>query len=131
MHTVDSEKLARKLDQHRQGSPLNVLIQVNIDAEFSKSGVSPTDLPALARTVDGCANLTLRGLMIIPKAENEFDRQRDAFRRCRELFEALNAEGLSMDQLSMGMTADMEAAIAEGATMVRIGTALLGPRPSS
>lgn len=131
VHTVDSEKVARRLDQHRQGAPLNVMLQVNIDDEETKAGCSAAQLPALARTVDSLPNLDLRGLMIIPRAENDFERQRAAFRRCRHLMESVNADGIAMDQLSMGMTADMEAAIAEGATMVRIGTALFGPRPGS
>ena len=131
VHTVDSEKVARRLDQHRRGDPLNVLIQVNIDDEATKSGVKPSQLAPLARTVSELPNLNLRGLMIIPRAESDFDRQRSAFRRCRELQESLNREGLELDHLSMGMTADMEAAIAEGATMVRIGTAIFGPRPGS
>ena len=129
VHTVESEKVARRLDENRQGKPLNVLIQVNIDNEDTKSGITVAELSPLAHAVDAFPNLNLRGLMIIPRAETEFERQRAAFHRCRALLESLNAEGLSLDQLSMGMTADMEAAIAEGATMVRIGTALFGPRP--
>ncbi len=129
VHTVDSLKVANRLDRFREGEPLNVLIQVNIDDEGSKSGVQVDDLPELARAVAKLPNLRLRGLMIIPRPEEEMYRQRATFRRCRELLEVLNRNGLELDQLSMGMTADMEAAIAEGATMVRIGTALFGARP--
>ena len=131
VHTVESEKVARKLDQHRAGDPLNVLIQVNIDDEESKSGVDPDELLPLATEVSALKNLRLRGLMIIPKEESEFSKQRDVFSRCRDLLEMLNKNGFELDQLSMGMTNDMEAAIAEGATQVRIGTALFGPRPTT
>ena len=131
VHTVESKKVARKLDQHRTGDPLNVLIQVNIDDEGSKSGVGPDALLPLASEVSALKNLKLRGLMIIPKEESEFSKQRDVFARCRGLLEMLNKNGFELDQLSMGMTNDMEAAIAEGATQVRIGTALFGPRPTT
>lgn len=130
VHTVDSLKVANRLDRFRTGEPLNVLIQVNIDEESSKAGVSPGELQNLAKAVAELPNLNLRGLMVIPRPETEFARQRATFARCREMFEEMIAGGLNMDQLSMGMTADMEAAIAEGATMVRIGTALFGARPS-
>lgn len=131
VHTVESTKVARKLDQHRTGNPLNVLIQVNIDDEESKSGVDPDDLLSLATEISVFKNLILRGLMIIPKEEKEFSKQREVFARCRGLLEMLNQSGMQLDQLSMGMTNDMEAAVAEGATQVRIGTALFGPRPTT
>ncbi|MGI9319743.1 MAG: YggS family pyridoxal phosphate-dependent enzyme [bacterium] len=131
VHTIESYKVARKLSQHRSGDQLNVMIQVNIDNEESKSGVDPAELLPLASEVATLPNLRLRGLMIIPKEENEFSKQRRVFSQCRELLDALNRDGLALDQLSMGMTNDMEAAIAEGATQVRIGTALFGPRPTS
>ena len=131
VHTVESAKVARKLDQHRTGNPLNVLIQVNIDDEESKSGVDPDGLLPLAKEVSAFKNLILRGLMIIPKEEKEFSGQREVFSRCRGLLEMLNKNGFELDQLSMGMTNDMEAAISEGATQVRIGTALFGPRPTT
>lgn len=131
VHTVESAKVARKLSQHRSGDPLNVLIQVNIDDEESKSGIDCAELLPLATEMVALPNLKLRGLMILPKAEDDFSRQREVFARCRELLETLNRNGFEVDQLSMGMTNDMEAAIAEGATQVRIGTALFGPRPIS
>ena len=132
VHTIESTKVARKLNQHRTDARLlNVLIQVNIDDEESKSGIDPVDLLPLATEIRNLPNLKLRGLMIIPKAETDFSRQREVFARCRDLLEILNENGFELDQLSMGMTNDMEAAIAEGATQVRIGTALFGPRPTS
>ena len=131
VHTVDSKKVADRLSRSRDGDPLNVLLQVNIDDESSKSGIAPDALPGLAESVAALPNLALRGLMIIPRPETELTRQRATFARCRELLESLNARGMQLDQLSMGMTGDMEAAIAEGATMVRIGTALFGQRPSN
>jgi pyridoxal phosphate enzyme (YggS family) len=131
VHTVESIKVARKLNQHRSGTHLNVLIQVNIDNEESKSGIQPGDLLPLATEIETLPNLRLRGLMIMPKAENDFSKQREVFARCRNLLETLNHEGFELDQLSMGMSNDMEAAIAEGATQVRIGTALFGPRPTA
>ena len=130
VHTVDSVKVARKLDQHRSGEKLNVLIQVNIDEEPNKSGILPSALAELAQEVSSLGSLRLRGLMIIPKAEEDFSVQRTAFKRCRALFDQLNLTGYQLDQLSMGMTNDMEAAIAEGATQLRIGTALFGQRPT-
>lgn len=129
VHSVDSIKIADKLNQHRHGAPLNVLIQLNLQAEESKFGVSERELLPLARAMIELPNLVLRGLMIIPKAETDMNKQRAAFRRCRELRDGLNSQGFDLDHLSMGMTADMEAAIAEGASMVRIGTALFGARP--
>ena len=132
VHTVDSVKVAHKLNQGREGSdPLNVLIQLNLQGEDAKSGVSEQQLPPLAREITGLPNLRLRGLMILPKAEKAFDKQRAVFRRCRELRDGLNAQGFDLEHLSMGMSGDLEAAIAEGATMVRIGTAVFGPRPAA
>ena len=131
VHTVDSTKVATRLNQYRGSRPLNVLIQVNIDDEPTKSGVRADRLQDLAGMVSSLSNLHLRGLMILPRFQDSFERQREVFARCRQLQESLIREGLPLDQLSMGMTADMEAAIAEGATMVRIGTALFGARPSS
>ena len=135
VHTVDSVKVAHKLNQGRDGrldgDPLNVLIQLNLQGEDAKSGVSEQQLPPLAREITGLPNLRLRGLMILPKAEKAFDKQRAVFRRCRELRDGLNAQGFDLEHLSMGMSGDLEAAIAEGATMVRIGTAVFGPRPTT
>ena len=134
VHSVDSVKVAHKLNQGRQGrldgDPLNVLIQLNLQGEDAKSGVSEQQLPPLAREITGLPNLRLRGLMILPKAEKAFDKQRAVFRRCRELRDELNAQGFDLEHLSMGMSGDLEAAIAEGATLVRIGTAVFGPRPT-
>ena len=129
VHTVDSEKVAERLNRYRQGDPLNVLIQVNIDNEETKSGALVEALPELASKVSALPNLRLRGLMIIPRASDEFSEQRETFSRCRLLLEEVNQSGFNLDQLSMGMTGDLEAAIAEGATMVRIGTAIFGTRP--
>ncbi len=129
VHSVDSGKVAHTLNRHRAGAPLNVLIQVNLQGEASKSGVSEAELPPLAGEIAGLPNLRLRGLMILPKAEKDFAKQRAVFRRCREARDGLNTRGFHLDHLSMGMTADREAAIAEGATLLRIGTALFGTRP--
>ncbi len=134
VHGVDRLKIARRLSDQRPGrnqgkEPLNVCLQVNIDDEPGKGGLHPDDLPEIASVVADLPKLRLRGLMAIPKPEIDPDRQRAAFRRVRELYEALRGRGLGLDTLSMGMSADMQAAIAEGATIVRIGTALFGPRP--
>lgn len=134
VHGVDRLKIARRLSDQRPGrnqgkEPLNVCLQVNIDDEPGKGGLHPDDLPEIAAAVANLPKLRLRGLMAIPKPEIDPDRQRAAFRRVRGLYEALHGRGLGLDTLSMGMSADMQAAIAEGATIVRIGTALFGPRP--
>jgi hypothetical protein len=130
VHTVDRLKIAERLAAQRPEhlSPLNVCVQVNVSGEASKSGVAPADLPALARAVAALPRLRLRGLMSIPQAVEGFDAQRAPHRRLHALFDALRAGGLALDTLSMGMSNDMEAAIAEGATVVRIGTALFGQR---
>ncbi|MEA3291584.1 MAG: YggS family pyridoxal phosphate-dependent enzyme [Pseudomonadota bacterium] len=130
VHSVDRLKIARRLSDHRtpERGPLNVFLQVNLQGEAGKSGVSPADAPNLAQVVTELPNLRLCGLMAIPKLETEFDRQRAAFGELRKLLEELNRRGIDADGLSMGMTADLEAAIAEGATHVRIGTAIFGPR---
>jgi len=131
VHSLDRLKTARRLSEQRppERGPLNVCLQVNIDAEPSKSGVEPGELPGLARSVAALANLALRGLMAIPAPSGDFERQRAGFRRLRQLFERLREDGLAeLDTLSMGMSNDLEAAIAEGATLVRVGTAVFGPR---
>lgn len=130
VHTLEREKIARRLSEQRPARlpPLNVLVQVNVSGEASKSGVAPDDAEALARTVAGLPRLRLRGLMAIPEPTPESDVQRARFRTVRELYERLRAGGLALDTLSMGMSDDLEAAIAEGATMVRVGTAIFGPR---
>lgn len=130
VHTVESEKVAVKLNQHRQSDqPLNILIQLNLQHESSKSGIPPAKLAGLAEVISTLPNLSLRGLMIIPKPETDIQMQRAVFRQCRERLETLIKQGFAVDQLSMGMSADMGAAIIEGATQIRIGTAIFGPRP--
>lgn len=130
VHSIDRLKIARRLSEQRKASsPLNVCLEVNIDREASKSGFVPEGLAEAAGVVAALPGLRLRGLMAIPRPETDPKRQRHAFRRVRALYEELRGGGLELDTLSMGMTADMAAAIAEGATIVRIGTALFGPRP--
>ena len=130
VQTVDRPKLVAALGEARDPSraPLNVLLQVNIDAEAGKHGCAADDVPALAALVAAQPRLSLRGLMAIPAPFPESERRRDSFRRMRALFDALHAQHPHADTLSMGMSADAGLAIAEGATMVRIGTALFGPR---
>jgi pyridoxal phosphate enzyme (YggS family) len=130
VQSVDRIKLAAALAQHRalELPQLNVLIQVNIDDEASKSGCRPEDAFALADAISDAPRLVLRGLMAIPAPDPEMLRRRSAFRALKQLFDALNARHPQMDTLSMGMSDDFELAIAEGATMVRIGTALFGAR---
>ena len=130
VQSVDREKIARRLSEQRPAAlaPLNVLIEVNLSGEASKSGVAGHDAAALARAIAGLPRLRLRGLMAIPAPSPDTTVQRARFRAVRELFERLRAEGLELDTLSMGMSDDMEAAIAEDATMVRIGSAIFGAR---
>ena len=127
VHSVDRLKIAQRLSEQRPaGLPaLNICLQVNVSAEPSKAGCSPQELPALAQAVAQLPNLRLRGLMAIPEPTNDVARQRAAFALLRQLRDDLN---LGLDSLSMGMSDDLEAAIAEGATWVRIGTALFGAR---
>jgi hypothetical protein len=133
VHTVDRLKIAERLSRQRpyHADDLNVCIQVMVDPEDDKSGVTPDELPELARAVLGLPKLQLRGLMCIPAPRHDFEAQREPFRRLRLLSEGLNAAGIETDTLSMGMSADYMAAIREGATLVRIGTALFGPRKQS
>ena len=130
VHSVDRLKTAARLSEQRPPHlpPLNVCLQVNISGEASKSGVVPAELPALAHQVAALPRLRLRGLMAVPEPAADFDAQRLPHRALAQLFATLNAEGLTLDTLSMGMSADLEAAIAEGATMVRVGSAIFGPR---
>ena len=130
IHTVDRLKIARRLSDQRpsHAPPLNVCIEVNVDAEPSKSGVSPEALPALAGDVAALPRLKLRGLMCLPAIREGFDAQRRPFAALRELLESLNEQGMALDTLSMGMSADYAAAIQEGATIVRVGTAIFGAR---
>jgi pyridoxal phosphate enzyme (YggS family) len=131
VHSVDRERIARRLSEQRpaDAGPLSVCIQVNIDDEESKSGCAPRDLPGLARAVSAMPRLRLRGLMAIPAPRDDYEAQRRSFAAVRALYEHLRASGLELDTLSMGMSGDLEAAIAEGATIVRVGTALFGDRP--
>lgn len=130
LQSLDREKLIGPLDRYRPASrePLNVLIQVNIDDEASKSGCAPDAVPKLAEAIGNASRLALRGLMAIPQPSDDLEVRRRAFRRMRELFDALRASHASVDTLSMGMSDDFALAIDEGATMVRIGTALFGAR---
>jgi PLP dependent protein len=130
VHSIDRLKVAERLSAQRPPglAPMQVCLQVNISGEASKSGVLPAELPALARAVAALPRLRLRGLMSIPEPVDGFEAQRAPHRALRELGNALRAEGLALDTLSMGMSADLEAAIAEGATLVRIGTAVFGGR---
>ncbi len=130
VHSVDRIKVARRLSEQRPETlpALNVCLQVDISGEASKSGVPPEALPELAEAVAELPRLRLRGLMCIPAPSDDFAEQRRAFAEMRHGFEALRARGHALDTLSMGMSGDLEAAIAEGATLVRIGTALFGPR---
>ena len=134
IHGVDRFKIARRLGEHRPAatSPLNVCLQVNPDNEASKSGRSLHELTDLAAAVGELSGIRLRGLMAIPAQRDSFDEQRQTFAAISDALLTINEElGLEMDCLSMGMSTDLEAAIAEGATHVRIGTALFGPRPAS
>jgi pyridoxal phosphate enzyme (YggS family) len=130
VHTVERLKIAQRLSEQRPGgmAPLNICLQVNISGEASKSGVAPGELPALARAVALLPNLRLRGLMAIPEPQADPARQRAPFALLRALAEQLRGAGLALDTLSMGMSADLQAAIAEGATMVRVGSAIFGAR---
>lgn len=130
VHTVDREKVAQRLNNQRpEDMPiLNVCLQVNISGEPSKSGITIPDLPELAENIMSLPRLKLRGLMAIPARSQDFEEQRLPFRQLRLALEALNKNGMGLDTLSMGMSNDMEAAIAEGATIIRIGTALFGSR---
>jgi pyridoxal phosphate enzyme (YggS family) len=129
LESLDREKLVAPLNQHRPAgrSPLNVLIQVNIDDEDSKSGCAPGEVPELADLVLAHPTLRLRGLMAIP-APQDLARRREAFRRMRAMFDTLASAHAGIDTLSMGMSDDFELAIGEGATMVRVGSALFGAR---
>jgi len=132
LHTLDRIELARRLAAQRPPHlpPLQVCLQVNISGEASKSGVAPAAAPALAHALATLApaRLRLRGLMAIPAPAAGFEAQREPHRRLRELLQALRAQGLALDTLSMGMSEDLEAAVAEGATTVRVGSAIFGQR---
>lgn len=133
VHTVEREKIAARLSEQRPDgmADLNICLQVNISGEASKSGVSPDDLPALAHAVAQLPRLRLRGLMAIPEPQTDPALQRAAFAQLRVLYEQLRADGLPLDTLSMGMSADLQAAVLEGATIVRVGSAIFGARDYS
>jgi len=130
VHGVDRLKVAQRLSEQRQPDlpPLNVLLQVNVSGEASKSGLAPDEVSAVAREVAALPRLVLRGLMAIPEPAADETAQRAPHRALRELLGRLRADGLALDTLSMGMSADLEAAILEGATIVRVGTAIFGAR---
>lgn len=131
VHSVDREKIARRLSEQRPADrpPLQVCLQVNVSGEESKSGCAPEEAVALARCIAQMPRLRLRGLMAIPEPTSDPAIQRARFAKLRELTTTLQAGGLALDTLSMGMSDDLEAAIAEGSTMVRVGSALFGARP--
>lgn len=130
VHTIERLKIAKRLNEQRPDTlpPLNVCIQINSDEEESKSGISMGDLPEFATEINKLTNLKLRGLMAIPMPETDFYKQRQSFAKVKQAYENLNKQGFGLDTLSMGMSNDMEAAIAEDATIVRIGTAIFGTR---
>jgi PLP dependent protein len=131
VHTVDRERIAVRLNAQRppQALPLQVLLQVRLAEEPGKGGVTPAETPVLAAAVAALPHLRLRGLMCIPPPATDTGSQRRPFRQLRELMEVLNASGHRLDTLSMGMSDDLEAAVLEGATIVRVGTAIFGRRP--
>jgi pyridoxal phosphate enzyme (YggS family) len=133
VHTVDRGRIAERLSRARGGgqADMQVCIQVNVSGETSKNGVAPEEVAALARDMAGMARLKLRGLMAIPEPTPDVRLQRARFAQLRELRDRLNGEGFALDTLSMGMSADLEAAIAEGATLVRVGTAIFGERTAA
>ena len=130
VHSIDRLKIAERLSEQRPPAlpPLQVCLQVNVSGEDTKSGVAPSDVAALARAVAQLPRLQLRGLMAIPAPTDDFAQQRESFARLRACREQLDAVGLPLDTLSMGMSDDLEAAIAEGATVVRVGSAIFGER---
>jgi len=130
VQSVDREKVLRRLAQQRPttAAPLNVCLQVNIDMEPQKAGATPEQILRLATLAESLDNMTLRGLMAIPKLTDDPRQQHESFSRVRHLFEELKKAGHDVDTLSMGMSADLEIAIAEGSTMVRVGTDLMGRR---
>lgn len=130
MHTIDRLKIAQRLNDQRSKdmAKLNVLIQVNISQEASKSGVKPEEVADLVKQIVTLPNLNLRGLMAIPEIENDYDKQLNVFTKMQQLLQSLQKDYPFMDTLSMGMSGDMQAAIVAGSTMVRIGTAIFGAR---
>jgi pyridoxal phosphate enzyme (YggS family) len=133
VHSIDRLKIAQRLHEQRPPDlpPLNICVQVNIDDESTKSGVTLAELPDLVAAIVPLTRLKLRGLMAIPAATHDPAQQRAAFAKLRSALEALNSQGFELDCLSMGMSGDLEAAIAEGATFVRVGTDIFGVRPKA
>ena len=135
VHGVDRLKIAQRLAEQRPAwlPPLQLCLQVNISGESSKSGLAPAEVPAVAQAVAAlpAERVRLRGLMAVPEPTEDAAAQRRPHRALHELLQALNASGLALDTLSMGMSADLEAAVAEGATIVRVGTAIFGARASA
>jgi pyridoxal phosphate enzyme (YggS family) len=131
VQSVDRLKIAQRLSEQRPAAlgPLQVCLQVNVDGGVNKSGVSPAELPALAQAVAKLPGLRLRGLMCIPEPADTVAAQRAVFDRAKALLDDLNAQGLALDTLSLGMSDDLEAAIASGSTLVRVGRAIFGSRP--
>ena len=131
VHSVDRLKIAQRLSEQRPADlpPLQLCLQVNISGEASKSGLHPGEVPAVAQAVAALPRVQLRGLMAIPEPAGDETARRAPHRALRELLMALKAQGLALDTLSMGMSADLEAAVAEGATLLRVGTAIFGGRP--
>ena len=136
VQSVDRLKIAQRLNDQRPYGvpPLQVCLQVNVDGGTNKSGVAPEELSALAQAVAALPRLRLRGLMCIPEPAEGFEAQRDLFARARALFDRLNAQGMALDTLSMGMSDDLDAAVAAGSTLVRVGRAVFGyraPKPAA
>jgi pyridoxal phosphate enzyme (YggS family) len=129
-HSVDRLKIAQRLSEQRPAglAPLQICIQVNVDGGANKAGVAPDELLSLAHSVMELPGLCLRGIMTIPEPQADFESACAVHREAKDLFDALNAQGLKLDTLSMGMTADLEAAVQSGSTMVRVGTAIFGGR---
>ena len=130
VHAVDRIKIAERLSAQRpsHAAPLNVCLQLHVGGEASKGGVEAAQIAPIAISIRELPGIKLRGLMCMPPAESDIERQRAWFRETRQVFDYLNERGLGLDTLSMGTSADFEAAIAEGATIVRVGTAIFGPR---
>jgi pyridoxal phosphate enzyme (YggS family) len=130
VHSIDRLKIAERLAEQRPAGlpPLQVCLQVNVDGGANKSGLAPEDAVALAQAVAALPRLRLRGLMAIPEPAPDFASQRALFLRAAAVFEQIRRAGIAVDTLSLGMSADLEAAVAAGSTMVRIGTAIFGPR---
>jgi len=130
VHTIDRLKIAQRLSDQRPAHlpPLQVCLQVNVDGGANKSGVAPDEVAALAQAVAQLPRLTLRGLMCIPEPTSDFEAAKSIFESARDVFDAVNASGLSLDVLSMGMSDDLEAAVAAGSTIVRVGRGVFGHR---